>query len=167
MAFYVALGIMVGDMLFLLLAISGLAAVAELLGNFFLIVRYCGALYLIWLGYCAWTREIDLRSPKSKKATSPKSCLLSGLFVTLGNPKAMLFYLSFLPAFLDPTRLSSSDVLITMSAVIFTLAAVLLAYSYAANRFRVLFHSGKALKRINRCAGTAMISAGVAIAAKE
>ena len=158
---------MVGDMIFLLMAISGLAAVAELLGSFFSIVRYCGALYLIWLGYRTWTARIDLRSAKSRKATSPKSCLLSGLSITLGNPKAIVFYLSFLPAFLDPKSLSSSDVMITATVVILTLAVVLLTYSYTANRVRDLFHSEKAIKSINRCAGSVMISAGVAIAAKE
>jgi threonine/homoserine/homoserine lactone efflux protein len=167
MAAFVALGIMLGDMVFLFMAISGLAAVAELLGSFFLIVRYCGALYLIWLGYRTWTSKIDLRSLKSRKATSPGSCLLSGLSITLGNPKAIVFYLSFLPAFLDPRRLSSSDVVITATVVILTLAVVLLTYSYGANRVRGLLHSGRAVKNINRCAGTVMISAGVAIAAKE
>ena len=167
MAVFVALGIMVGDMFFLLMAICGLAAVAELLGSFFSIVRYGGALYLVWLGYRTWTSKIDLRSPKSSNTTSPRSCLLSGLSITLGNPKAIVFYLSFLPALLDPKRLSTSDVMITATVVILTLAVVLVTYSYAANRVRGLFHSGRAIKGINRCAGTVMISAGVAIAAKE
>ena len=167
MAVFVAFGIMVGDIFFLFMAISGLVTMAELLGSFFSIVRYCGALYLIWLGYRTWTSKIEVRSPKSKKAASPRSCLLSGLSITLGNPKAIVFYLSFLPAFLDPKRLSGSDVMITATVVILTLAVVLLTYSYAANQVRELFRGEKAVKSINRCAGTVMISAGVAIAVKD
>jgi threonine/homoserine/homoserine lactone efflux protein len=167
MASFVVLGIIIGDMFFLLMAICGLAAMAELLGNFFLIIRYGGALYLIWLGYRTWTSKIDLRSPISMKTTTPRPCFLSGLFITLGNPKAIVFYLSFLPAFFDPRRLSSSDILITATVIVLTLSVVLLTYSYAAKQVRDLFQGSKAIKNINRCAGTAMISAGVAIAVKD
>lgn len=167
MAVFVALGIMVGDMFFLLTAISGLSIVAELLGGFFSIVRYCGALYLIWLGYRTWTSKTHLRTARSRKAVSPKSCFLSGLSITLGNPKAIAFYLSFLPAFLDLRRLDSADVFAAATIVILTLSVVLLAYSYTANRIRGLFGSEIATRRINRCAGTAMVSIGVAIAVKE
>jgi len=166
-AVFVALGIIVGDLFFLLMAITGLAAIAELLGSFFAIVKYGGALYLIWLGYRTWTSKVDLRTKLSGKGSSRRACFLSGLSVTLSNPKAIGFYLSFLPAFLDLRRLSSSDVLTAATIIILTLAVVLLTYSYAANHIRSLFSSEKATKSINRCAGTAMISVGVAIAVKR
>ncbi len=167
MAAFVAVGIMVGDIFFLLMAITGLSVIAEHLGSLFSVIRYLGAAYLIWLGFRTWTAKVDLRSFPSHKMASPKSCLLSGLSITLGNPKAIAFYLSFLPAFIDIRRMSGSDVLITAGIIILTLAAVLLSYSYAANRVRGLFSSRKAARRLNRCAGAVMASVGLAIAVKE
>jgi threonine/homoserine/homoserine lactone efflux protein len=167
MAAFVALGIMIGDMFFLLMAIAGLSVIAEHLGSLFSIIRYCGAAYLIWLGFRTWTSKAELRSSQSRKSASPKSCLLSGLSITLGNPKAIAFYLSFLPAFIDIRRMSGSDVLITAGIIILTLAVVLATYSYAANHVRDLFNSKRATKNINRCAGAIMASVGVAIAVKR
>ncbi|UCG60983.1 MAG: LysE family translocator [Candidatus Zixiibacteriota bacterium] len=167
MAAFVAVGIMIGDMFFLLMAIAGLSVIAEHLGSLFYIIRYCGAAYLIWLGYRTWTSKAELRSSQSRKSASPKSCLLSGLSITLGNPKAIAFYLSFLPAFIDIRRMSGSDVLITAGIIILTLTVVLLSYSYAANRVRDLFSGRNAVRRLNRCAGAVMASVGLAIAVKE
>ena len=53
----VVAGIVTGDLLFLLLAIFGLASFAELLGDFFLVVKIAGGLYLLWLGYRIWTSK--------------------------------------------------------------------------------------------------------------
>lgn len=167
MAVFVSMGIIVGDIFFLLMALYGLSAIAELLGSFFEIVRFGGAVYLIWLGYCTWTSNIDLKSIKSVKAVSARNCFVSGLTLTLGNPKAIVFYLSLLPAFLDPTRLSGSDVVVTAAVVVFILAIVLSAYSFAANKVRNMIRNRRAIKRINRCAGAIMISTGVTIAVRD
>ena len=167
MSAFVALGIISGDMFFVLMTLYGLATVARLLGDFFAIVRYSGAIYLIWLGYRTWTSTSKMHAPQSQAGTSPTSSFLSGLGITLGNPKVIVFYLSVLPAFLDLNRLTTSDAIITMAIVLLTLATVLSTYSFVATRFRVVFRSRRALKNINRCSGGAMITAGVAMVVKE
>jgi threonine/homoserine/homoserine lactone efflux protein len=48
------LGVVLGDVVFILLAVYGLAAIAELMGDRFVLVRYLGAAYLVWLGVVLW-----------------------------------------------------------------------------------------------------------------
>lgn len=164
---FVSLGIITGDVFFVLMALCGLAAIVELLGGFFAIVKYAGAVYLIWLGYRTWTAKSELQTPKSRTGTSLTSSYLSGLSITLGNPKAIVFYLSVLPNLLDLSRLTTSDVAITMAIVVLTLSTVLLTYSLAAARFRIVFRSRSALRNVRRFSGGAMLTAGVALAVKE
>ena len=86
----------------------GLAAIAELMGDFFAIVRYLGAAYLIWLGYRAWTSKGKTQTTQYQEGSSPAASYLGGLCLTLGNPKAIVFYLSFFPAFFDRIHLQQS-----------------------------------------------------------
>lgn len=58
-AAFVVLGIVLGDIIFLLLAIFGLSAIASVLGDFFIIVKYLGGAYLLYLGYKILTSKVD------------------------------------------------------------------------------------------------------------
>ena len=85
---------------------------------------------------------------------------MSGLGITLSNPKVILFYVGFLPTFVDLTDLSNRDVLIVASTVSLVVGSVLLAYSVAAARARTLFTSERAMRRLNRGAGGLMMATG-------
>jgi threonine/homoserine/homoserine lactone efflux protein len=167
MSVFVIMGIITGDVIFVIMALYGLSAIAEAMGSFFIIVRYLGAMYLIWLGYLTWTKNNTLRAIKQQKEVTAFGCYISGFLLTLGNPKVIVFYLSILPAFLDPNRLSTSDVAITLVIVVSVLATVLLVYSLGASRLNVLFHGHRAMKNIDRCSGGAMISAGLLMLVKK
>ena len=100
------IGILVGDLVFLMLAIYGLSAIAETMGDLFVVVKYLGGAYLIWFGLGLWRARSTTVEVEEIQETSWVSNFLCGLTITLGDPKAILFYLSFLPAFLDVTRVS-------------------------------------------------------------
>ena len=101
----VVAGIVCGDLLFLLLAIYGLSFIADLLGSLFSLVKYVGGLYLVYLGLRIWFSSPQLSQVQGVHELSWKNNFLSGLVITLGNPKVMLFYLGFLPSFLDLQQL--------------------------------------------------------------
>lgn len=157
----VALGIVTGDLVYLLLAVYGLAAMAQALGRFFIIVQYAGGAYLLWLGFKAWTAEPVAHRIAGIRELSWTDNFGSGLFVTLGNPKAVLFYLGFLPTFVDLAHLSLRDVLTIATVIIIVLGSVKLAYAYAAGQAGKLLASAKAGKIINRIAGSLMLAAGI------
>ncbi len=157
------LGIVVGDLIFLLLAIYGLASMAEILGSFFTFVKYAGGLYLIWLGSKIWGSHSETPSVQGVQELSWKKNFTSGLLITLANPKVIFFYLGFLPTFVDLRSLTQLDVLAISLVVTTVLASVLLSYAWAASRAGQIFKSKKTLKAINRCAGGVMMTAGCTI----
>lgn len=153
-------GIVIGDLLFLLCAVYGLAAIAEAFNTLFLVIRYLGCGYLIWLGiklWCSTPEGIDIAGIKPQ---SHSYSIMGGLSITLGNPKVIVFYLSFLPTFVNLNQLSTTDVVIVASVVSLVLGSVMLFYAYTASRTRQLFKSVNAQKNMNRTAGTVMIGTG-------
>ncbi|WP_345973375.1 LysE family translocator [Sulfurimonas diazotrophicus] len=155
-------GIVAGDLVFLLAAIYGLAAIAEVFSLLFVMIKYAGAAYLIWLGVQLWRAP-----PKQMRvAASKKYGFLSGLSITLGNPKVILFYLGFLPAFVDLHALESVDVVLTALALALILGSVMLFYAFSAARTGMLFKSEQSQKRLKRTAGSVMIGTGSVLLAK-
>ena len=150
-----------------MMALYGLSAIAEAMGSLFIFVRYLGASYLIWLGYRTWIKNNILRAIKQREKISALGCYISGLFLTLGNPKTIVFYLSILPVFLDPSRLSTSDVAIILVIVVLVLATVLFVYSFGVSRLNGLFQGHRAMKNIDRCSGGVMISTGLIMLVKK
>lgn len=158
-------GIVAGDILFLLAAIFGLSAIARILGDFFIVVRVAGVCYLIFLGCKMWRKEAVavVLDPAAEKGGHRRR-FLSGLLVTLGNPKVIVFYAGFLPAFLDLGSLTAGDSAIVCAVIAVVLGSVLAAYTWSADRARKLFTSRGAARNLNRGAGTIMVGTGVAIA---
>ena len=162
----VVLGIVVGDIIFLLFSIYGLVLIAENMYFIFLIMKYLGALYLICLGIKTYTTNPS-QIPITIKHQSIASDITLGLFVTLSNPKAILFYLVFLPTFIDITSVSYAEVVQIVTVVASVLYFSLLAYAYLAHKSRHLFQSHKSQTLINKISGGMLISIGATLAIKE
>jgi len=159
-ATFVVLGIVLGDLIFLLLAIFGLSAIATLLGDFFILVKYLGGLYLIYLGYKILTAKENETNVEGVQELSWKKNFLTGLFITLSNPKVILFYLGFLPTFVNLQTLTSVDIIIISSIVAVVLGGVMLGYAYSAGGAKALFKSKSSKRKMNIAAGSVMITAG-------
>lgn len=153
-------GIIIGDLIFLLLAIYGLAVIAETFTGLFTLIKYLGAGYLIWMGIRLWRThptKLDIIEPGSRSGVYSFLC---GLFITLGNPKVILFYLGFLPAFIELEILSVIDVITVAFVVSAVLGLVMLFYAVTASWAGRLFKSEKAQNRMNKTAGSVMICTG-------
>ncbi|MCB1385494.1 MAG: LysE family translocator [Nitratireductor sp.] len=86
------LGLAVGDVVYLTLAIAGLAFIAKAFSTVFFIVKLAGAAYLLWLAWRFWTRGIAIHEvARSAGRRDGLASFLAGLAVTLGNPKTIVF----------------------------------------------------------------------------
>ena len=159
-------GIVVGDVFFIILAIFGLSVLADTLGSLFVLVNYLGGTYLIWLGITLWRSRPKAVEEGGVTESSLLSSFLAGLFITLGDQKAILFYLVFFPAFVDLSALSYLDAGLIILIAIIAVGGVKLAYAFMADRARLLFKRSDAIKRINIAAGTIMIAVGMVLLAK-
>ena len=160
-------GLVLGDILYLVLAVVGLSALAMVMGEFFLIVKVLGAAYLIWLGVRCWRAPLRPGevAPSSDRRGLWRSFAL-GFFVTLGNAKVILFYVAFVPSFVELARLSAWDVVLLAAVVATALVVVLGGYALLAARAGRLFRSARAQRRLNRVSGGLLMGAGVAVVAR-
>jgi threonine/homoserine/homoserine lactone efflux protein len=167
-ALAVICGIVLGDIIFLLFAAFGLSMVARVLGNMFFIVKICGGAYLVWLGVKIWLKDPEPVFENQDSGTrSQWANFVSGLVITLSNPKVILFYCGFLPTFLDLSTLTVFDLAIVVAIITAVLVGVLGTYAYLASRARKFFTSKRSVRRLNRAAGSVMVAAGVAIAVRS
>lgn len=166
-AFAVILGIVTGDVVFLLFAVFGMSFIAKAMGGFFVLIRIAGGLYLIYTGIRIWRSSPDTFNTVEARKGKGYGNYMAGLLITLSNPKVILFYCTFLPTFIDLAGLGMVDILIVALVVSSVLGVVLTVYAYLADRARTLFSSRLSIKRLNRTAGSVMVATGVAIAAKS
>jgi len=159
-----AVGMILGDLIFLSLVVFGLAAVAHQLGEFFIVAKFFGAAYLIYLGYRMWRAPVDKKTIAERSASGPVKMWIAGLVVTLSNPKTVLFFLALLPTVIDIRTIDSVSFIELSIIVVIVDATVLGIYAAVAARTRLLFASSRLRRRLNRCAGGAMIGAGGAVA---
>lgn len=155
-----AVGIVIGDVVFILIAIYGLALLAAWLDGGFVLIQYLGGIYLIWLGIMLWRSRAHIGEPKTQGNSSWSESFLSGLFITLGDQKAIWFYLGFFPAFLDLTRLSFMDTGIIVITAVIAVGAPKVVYAYMAYRTGRMFGTSRVTNVLNRIAGGVMIAVG-------
>lgn len=163
----VACGIVLGDLIFVTLAILGMGVLAETMGSFFVILRYLGGAYLVWLGYSLVRSKGGVNLIRSDTAKlSLFTSFASGLLLTLGDIKAILFYASLFPAFVDMATLRASDIVGIVVVSIIAVGGVKIFYAYSAQRIANRFQNKKAQKLTKTTAGCCMIGAGVCIITK-
>jgi threonine/homoserine/homoserine lactone efflux protein len=166
--FTLALGMAISDIIYLVLACFGLAVIAQNWGVFFTVIRIVGALYLIYLGWKMWHDRSHLLS--DSKNSSPRSELMSfvqGFLISASNPKVILFYIAFLPTFMDLTVLSTNDIAIAAGLCLAGLMIGLMAIAFSAAWARNYFRSERAMTGLNRIAGSIMMSAGLYIGTRH
>jgi len=157
---YTAMGILAGDIIFIVIAIYGLSVLSEVMGEHFALVKYLGGSYLMWLGIVLWRSRTNPEGVDENIESSLSSSFLAGLFITLADQKAILFYLGFFPAFLDLSTLTIVDTGIIIAIVTVAIGAKLV-YAVMANRARLLLRSPRFVKRLNVVAGSIMIGIGM------
>jgi threonine/homoserine/homoserine lactone efflux protein len=158
-------GLAIGDVIWLTFAVVGLAALAQAFHGVFLVVKYAGAAYLLYIAYKLWTAPAAAQEVVAdRKAEHPAKVFLGGLAVTMGNPKVMVFYLALLPTLLDLTRITLLGYAELVAATLGVLAVVFAAYIGLAARARRLFTSPRAIRILNRTTGTMMAGAAAAVA---
>ncbi|HSX61623.1 MAG TPA: LysE family translocator [Tahibacter sp.] len=154
------IGLIAGDLFWLLCAVFGVAALADGHAALFDAVRYAGAAYLLFLAATLWRAE-PVAAAEAGRA--PSRALLAGLGLALGNPKTMLFYLALLPGIVSLDAVSARDVSTLAALVAVVVGGVLFAYALLAARLRDTFRSPAALRRINRGSAVLMAVAAVVV----
>lgn len=162
---FTTIGIVVGDIIFIIIAIWGLSLLAGTMGGLFVLIKYLGGAYIIVLGIGLCRSKLNNVETQAVTASSWLSSFIAGLSITLADQKATLFYLGFFPAFLDISKLSYLDTSIIIAITTVAVGGVKLGYAFMADKARLLM-SSKIRKGINTAAGCVMIAVGVFLVIK-
>ena len=161
------LGIWGGTIAHIILAIIGLSAIIAASAWAFDLVKWCGVLYLIWLGVSALMA--DASSVEQAKPVAPpmKANVLrifgQGFFITLLNPKVAIFFLGFLPLFVEPNAGPAWAQLLLHGLLLIVVAALIEPFwILIGEKLTVkLRHAPTLIPWLNRGMGTILIALGI------
>ena len=154
-------GASVGNAILLIASAVGLVAFFSLLGEIFQIVRWAGAGYLIFLGVRAWrVRAGEGLQLVPVPGRAARAVFLQGFLIAITNPKAIVFYIAFLPQFVDP-HLPAAPQLVVMVGTMIAMALVSDGlYALLAGRARGWFAAPGRRRLQSRITGTLLIGVG-------
>jgi threonine/homoserine/homoserine lactone efflux protein len=159
-------GYVVGDLIWFACAALGLAIIAKTYAPLFMVIKYAGAAYLLFLAWKMWTARAEPLDAPTAPDESPVRLFLGSLALTLGNPKVMVFFVAILPTVVDLETLSLLGFIEIAMLIVVVLSLVLFGYVLLAARARDFVRSGTAMKRVNRICGGALAAAAVAVATR-
>jgi len=153
-------GFVAGALAWFSLAATGMALLAALLAPVFIVIRYAGAAYLLFLAWKLWNAAPRAAVLTDAAPDGRMRLFLLGLAINLGNPKVILFFLALLPTVVDLSALTPLGFLELAGLVTLIASSVLGTYALIAARARRLLTAPRAQRLVNR--GSAVAVAGAA-----
>lgn len=155
-----AAGVAVGDLVAMTASLLGLGALVMASATAFSILKWIGAVYLVWLGIKL------IRSAPSRGLTPARDVTANGVFghaatVTALNPKSIAFFIAFVPQFIQPDDPLLLQFAILIATFVALAALNALAYALLADRLRHMISRPSVLTWITRAGGVTLIGMGV------
>jgi threonine/homoserine/homoserine lactone efflux protein len=136
---FAALGCTAGIVPHLLATVLGLAAVMHTSALAFQLLKYAGVAYLFYVAYATWRDKSAFAVDGSVSRTSAAGLVIKALLLNILNPKLTIFFLAFLPQFVEPSAAHPLQQLLLLSAVFMAMTfAVFVVYGFVAHAFRKL-----------------------------
>lgn len=160
-----ALGITTGSLVHTFAAAFGLSAILMQSAVAFEIVKYVGAIYLIYLGLSSFiSRKKNKGSTKKDDLEMKKSAFKQGLFSNVLNPKVAMFFLTFLPQFVKAGENATQQLIIM--GIIYTVLSItwFFIYVFFINYLRVWLLSPKVQRIMDQATGLVLIGFGLKLA---
>lgn len=158
--FAMLLGIIAGDFIYLSFAVFGLAVIAKSYSTLFVVIRWASIAYLLFLAWQFWNANHHDVTSGSTARHRLSAAALSGLAITLGNPKTIAFYLAITPLVLNLDNISAATwagaLVPTTILVLFLVGSVFILGALA---IRNALSSPQAQQRLHRVAAIAMAGA--------
>jgi threonine/homoserine/homoserine lactone efflux protein len=175
-------GFIVGDLIWFAFAAAGMAALAQTYHTVFVVVKWLGAAYLLFLAFQMWTSAggLTITSTSTSTSTSTESgepaqdqvscsadshasLFIASLTLTLGNPKAIMFFMALLPTIVDLRELTVIGAAEIAGLIVLIMAGTLAGYAFLAERARRFITSARHVRAVNRTCAAALAGAAVAV----
>jgi threonine/homoserine/homoserine lactone efflux protein len=156
-----AIGVALGDFTAMTLSMLGLGALLAASATIFTILKWMGAAYMIWLGIKLWRAGGSLNASPRSDGASMIRMLGHAWLVTALNPKSIIFFVAFLPQFLDPHGDFLTQMLIFETTFLVLAFANALGYATVASRARQAIRNERLVGTANKVGGSLLIGAGI------
>lgn len=167
-ALFAIFGNMTGLVILTAVSSLGLGAVIATNEWLFDLMKWCGGLYLVYLGVMMWRTDKNrvgvAGQIDSVKSLTRWQLYQRGLVVTASNPKAIIFVTALLPQFIQPQQPLLPQFVILIGTMMTMQILVLGSYALLANQIRHWLNSGGRLKLFNRSIGTCFVGFGTLLA---
>lgn len=160
-------GLILGILFVLGIVAAGLGAILAASSLAFMIVKWLGVAYLVYLGVQQWRAPafaVSADASESLLGATPRELLLRGFLVNATNPKGIVFMLAVLPQFIDPSRPQAVQYALCGATLALTDTVVMSGYTIFASRVLRLLREPHHLRVMNRTFGGLFVAAGAALA---
>ncbi len=159
-----AAGVALGDLVAMVLSLAGLGAILAASATLFTAVKWVGAAYLIWLGVQMW------RAPVTAEAAPPlppSRAFRQAFIVTALNPKGIVFFVAFVPQFIDARGGFVTQAAILVATFVTIAAINALSYAMLAGKLSGAVRRPSVRRLLNRAGGSVLVAAGLAVALRR
>lgn len=160
-----AAGVALGDLIAMTASLAGLGALVLASATLFTVLKWVGAVYLVWLGWKLLRSAPSDGLALPKTDVTAKSVFGHATLVTALNPKSIAFFIAFVPQFLRPDTALLPQFTVLIATFVLLAAVNALAYALLADRMRAWIGRGSVITWLTRAGGGALIAMGVMTAA--
>lgn len=156
-----AFGVALGDFIAMSASLAGLGALVAASATAFTLLKWAGAVYLVWMGVKLLRAAPSggLETPETA-AAKPAAIFRHAATVTALNPKSIAFFIAFVPQFITPAAPIAPQFVILVSTFVGLATLNALAYALAADRLRGAIRRPSVLAWLTRAGGGALIAMG-------
>lgn len=161
------LAMWLGEVIWLTMALGGLTVLAQTFQFGFMVLKWLGVAYLVWLAIKMWRQPSETDGATLPRQTSALSMFGAGMAVTLGNPKIMVFYVALLPTLVDVTSIGLSQWAVLAGVTLLILAGIDLTWTFLAHQARAFLRKPAAVRIANRVSACTLAGAAAVIATRD
>jgi threonine/homoserine/homoserine lactone efflux protein len=156
-----AIGISTANVVWILLAASGTAALATAFPMVFLGLKIAGLCFIAWLAWSLATADPNQKRASANKAPPRAHLFAKGVGLQLANPNALVFFGLLLPQFIDGDRSLSQQIALILATITVTEMLGLTVYAWLADTMNQRFQSESFSRRFNRLAAALMLGSAI------
>ncbi|MDO6827410.1 LysE family translocator [Poseidonibacter sp. 1_MG-2023] len=164
--FYMMYGELIGVGLVATSSVIGVATIMLQYPTIFLVLKYAGGAYLMYLGIQMWLSrgKMALNLEKCDYNVSKKSLAIQGFVTAIANPKGWAFFIALLPPFIDDSLPMTSQLIVLIFMILILEFACLVIYATGGKTLRKLLQNSSNVRLVNKVAGTLMMVIGIWLA---
>ena len=155
-------GVLAGDFVAMSLSLAGLGAILAASATLYAILKWFGIAYLVYLGIKIWREDPKIDSISFEGvSTSNREMFQSSFVVTALNPKDIIFFVAFLPQFVNPQLDIIPQFMILMVSFLGIVSITITSFAVFAGSFQHKIQAYEVRKRFNKIGGGALVGASV------